>query len=172
MPTRRLHAAPLLRLPVGWNVLSLRALTRRTEADGDLVVPFYLMPSLDGRLLPGYAWNRFFGNDLFVVTAEYAVPLFQLFDSAAMDELFSIGAGSVYDDIFEQFEGSIAVDDIRAAASNAYPLRPSVAVGFHLQSFSTNAWNVRALLGWGTEGIRLVKFGFIRDLMDVELNTR
>ncbi len=153
-------------LPIRGHVLSLRGLVERTSAADDLVIPFYLLPSLDGHLLPGYASHRFFGRDLLSLTAEYIVPLFQFSDVFAVDALLSTGAGSVYDDLAEQFEASISFDRV-LESGRTYPLRPSAAIGFALESASTFGWDLRVLLGWGTEGIRLVKFGFIHDLQGI-----
>lgn len=158
-------------LPLRGGVLSLRTLLELTEADGDVTLPFYFLPSLDGRTLPGYAIHRFFGNDLFALTVEYAVPLFQFANVVALDALFSAGAGSVYDDISEQFEARISFDDVFDDGAGAYPLRPSAATGIALES-DARGWDVRILLGWGTEGLRLVKFGFVHDVQGIELNKR
>lgn len=150
--------------------LSLRALTRLSDAP--LTVPFYLLPILDDRLLPGYAWYRFVGNDLVAFTLEYAVPIFQFFEYAAMDAVLSAGAASVYDDISEQFESSISFEKTVTADRTAYPLRPSAAIGFELESFTEDGWSTRVLLGWSPEGIRLVRFGFVHDLQSVQRNRR
>ena len=158
--------------PVGLNTLALRVNTQLTSDQGGAVIPFFLLPSLHGRMLPGYSWDRFFGMDLFAVNVEYIVPLFDLYRWVAMDALLSLGAANVYDDISEQFEPAVSFDKRLEPGREKYPLRPSAAAGFQVESFTRFDLDIRVLVGWGTEGIRLVKFGFVQDLRDIELNSR
>ena len=159
-------------VPVGTNTLALRVNTQLTSNRGEGDIPFFLLPSLHGRMLPGYSWDRFFGMDLLAVNLEYIVPLFDLYRWVAMDALVSVGAANVYDDISEQFEPSVSFDKRLEPNQETYPLRPSAAVGFQVESFTRFDLDIRVLLGWGTEGMRLVKFGFVQDLRDIELNSR
>lgn len=159
-------------LPFRDNTVAFRAVMQITRNEGDVDIPFFLLPSLHGRLLPGYSWNRFFGNDLFALQVEYAVPVFDVLNWAALDALISLGAANVYDDLFQQFKPAVAFDRDLGRSRDTYPLRPSAAIGFRIESFSRHDFNLRVLLGWGTEGVRLVRFGFVQDLRDIELNSR
>lgn len=159
-------------VPFRAGTLALRAVTRLTDQRSDVTIPFYLLPSLHGRILPGYSWDRFFGPDLLAFTFEYKMPLFNVFNWAAMDALLSAGAGNVYDDLFDQFEADITFKDELKPGQDSYPMRPSISAGFDLFTLEPGGFDVRVLLGWGTEGIRLVKFGFVHDLREVELSKR
>lgn len=159
-------------VPLGSGTLGLRAVTQLTDQRSSVTIPFYLLPSLHGRILPGYSWDRFFGPDLFAMTLEYQLPLFNLFDVAALDWLFSFGAGNVYEDLFDQFDADLTFEDNIEHGASSYPLRPSISTGFDFFTFDRTGFDVRILLGWGTEGIRLVKFEFIHDLRDIELSKR
>ena len=159
-------------VPVRSGTLGLRAVTLLTDQRSAVTIPFYLLPSLHGRILPGYSWDRFFGPDLFAMTLEYQLPLFNIFDVAALDWLFSVGAGNVYDDLFDQFDADLTFEDRIERGASSIPLRPSISTGFDFFTFDRRGFDVRVLLGWGTEGIRLVKFEFIHDLRDIELSKR
>lgn len=159
-------------IPVRSGTVALRAVTQLTDQRSSVTIPFYLLPSLHGRILPGYSWDRLFGPDMLALTIEYQVPLFNIFDWAALDWLFSVGAGNVYDDLFDQFEAVITFKEHLEPGRDTYPLRPSISTGFDFFTFDPTGWDARILLGWGTEGIRLVKFAFVHDLRKVELSKR
>ena len=159
-------------LPFRDNTLAVRAVVELTRNEGDVDIPFFLLPSLHGRMLPGYSWNRFFGNDLFALQFEYVVPVFDVLNWAALDALLSVGAASVYDDLFDQFKPALTFDRELEPGRETYPLRPSAAIGFQIESLSRHDFNLRVLLGWGSEGVRAVRFGFVQDLRDIELSYR
>lgn len=150
-------------VPVGDNVIAVRLVGMNVNHLTRTRIPFYVHPRLDSHLLPGYSRDRFHGNDLLVVTAEYAMPLFQIPDFAALDALVSLGAGNVYFDLFREFKPAITFDE-EVRSSDEYPLRPSAAIGFNLQGYDVGGWEMRVLLGWGTEGVQLVRFGFVQDV--------
>ncbi len=159
-------------VPLREGVVALRAVTLLTDQRGDTIIPFYLLPSLHGRLLPGYAWNRFFGPDLLVLNLEYVRPLFNAFNAVGMDGLLSFSAGNVYDDLFDQFKPAVTFDKTIEPDQASYPLRPSLAAGFDLYSSRRGGFDFRVLLGLGTEGVRLVRFSFVHDLRGIELGVR
>lgn len=159
-------------LPAGSGTVGVRGVTVFTDQRSSVTIPFYLLPSLHGRILPGYSWDRLFGPDMFALTVEYQIPLFNVFDWAALDWLFSAGAGNVYDDLFDQFEANVTFKEKLERGRETYPLRPSFSTGFDFFTFDRHGWDARILLGWGTEGIRLVKFEFVHDLRKVELSKR
>ena len=159
-------------LPVRRGVVALRAVTILTNQRGTTPIPFYFLPSLHGRMLPGYSWDRFVAPDLFVLTAEYMHPLFNVYNIIGLDALLSVGAGNVYDDLFDQFKADLTFEDDPSPGQASYPLRPSVAAGFDLYRANRSGFDFRVLVGLGTEGIRLVRFGFVHDLRDIELSRR
>ena len=159
-------------LPFRDNTLAVRAVMQLTRNEGDVDIPFFLLPSLHGRMLPGYSWDRFFGNDLLALQLEYMVPVFNVRNWAALDALLSVGAANVYDDLFDQFKPALTFDRELDSDRDSYPLRPSAAIGLQIKSFSRHDFNLRVLLGWGTEGVRVVRFGFVQDLRDIELSYR
>ncbi len=158
-------------IPVRDNTFAVRVVAMNVNHKSKAPIPFYMHPTLDDRLLPGYSRNRFYGNDLLALTAEYGVTLFQMVGFAAMDALLSAGVGNVYLDMFREFEPAISFDEDPGAGPR-YPLRPSVAAGFNLQGYDTDGWSMRVLLGWGVEGVRLVRFAFVHDMRRAEIQTR
>ncbi len=158
-------------VPVRDNTLALRTVAMVTESNSDALIPFYLHPTLDDRLLPGYSRYRFYANDLLAITAEYSMPMFVVPQFAALDAVVSVGAGNTYLDLFRHFKPAITFDrDIEG--DPRYPLRPSAALGLNLTGYDAGGWSARVLLGWGTEGMRLVRFAFVHDVRRVPLWNR
>lgn len=167
----RFEASAYGYIPLRDHTLAVRVVAMNVNHKSKAIIPFYMHPTLDDRLLPGYSRNRFYGNDLLALTAEYGLTLFQVSGFAAMDALLSAGVGNVYFDMFREFEPVISLDEDPGAGPR-YPLRPSVAAGFNLQGYDTDGWSMRVLLGWGVEGVRLVRFAFVHDIRRVEVQTR
>jgi hypothetical protein len=99
-------------------------------------------------------------------------PLFNVYNTVGFDALLSLGAGNVYDDLFDQFRADIAFKDNLDLGQASYPLHPSIAVGFDFYRARPGGFTFRVLAGLGTEGVRLVRFGFVQDLRDIELGKR
>ncbi len=159
-------------IPVLSGIIALRGVTVLTDQRGTTPIPFYLLPSLHGRVLPGYSWDRFFGPDLLALNVEYIYPLVDAYGLLRLDGLLAVGAGSVYEDLFDQFAAEITFTGDLERGRESYPLRPSITAGFDLYRENRTGFDLRVLVGLGTEGISLVRFAFMRDLRDVQLRSR
>jgi hypothetical protein len=112
----------------GRKVIALRARTNLTDTDGDDVVPFYLQPQLGGANdLRGFRARRFYGDNAFVMNAEYRWEVFSGLDAA----LF-VDAGKVFqrwgDLDFRNLETSSGFG-LRFNIGNVVFLRGDVAFG-------------------------------------------
>src|SRR5690606_40300724 len=115
-------------VPVRTNTLALRTVAMVTKSNSEALIPFYLHPTLDDRLLPGYSRSRFYANDILAITAEYSMPMFVVPQFAALDAVVSVGAGNTYLDLFRHFKPASTFDrDIEG--DPLYPLRPRAARG-------------------------------------------
>jgi outer membrane protein assembly factor BamA len=74
-------------------VIALHGATSLTDTNGTQVVPFYLQPTLGGPdTLRGYRFDRFYGNDSTMVSAEYhwdASPILQMVAFADGGKVFN-----------------------------------------------------------------------------------
>ena len=126
--------AGYLPMPFG-HVLVGRGIFTTTSNRGDLALPFYHLPVLDWRLMPGYERNRFVGPDRLLLQAEYQAPVFPLGTFAELEAVVLVGVGNVYDDIGEQFRAAVEFGNDVARADGTVALRPSFGVGFKVGSF-------------------------------------
>jgi len=75
------------------HVIALHGASSLTDTNGTQVVPFYLQPTLGGPdTLRGYRFDRFYGNNTTMVTAEYrwdASPILQMVAFADGGKVFN-----------------------------------------------------------------------------------
>ncbi len=144
------------------DVLALRALAMTTDDRSDFPLPFYLLPTLGKSLVTAFSSNRFVGDDLLLLTAEYRRPLFNGFNVMGMEGVVGVSAGNVYDNFFDQFELGLSFDRDMAPGQVRYALRPAVEMGVRLLKFDEVF--LTAMLGYSAEGIGLNLTKFIHPL--------
>ena len=154
----------LLPAGAGAQVLTLRVAVETTRDRGEAPVPFYLLPSLNGGLASGYAWDRFVGADLLALSLEYRMLLFDAFGLLGLEGLLSLHAASVYDDLFAQFEPAVSFERRLAPGRRTYPLRPGLGVGARVVSLFEDRVYLEGTLGLSPEGLGAVSIGFVYDL--------
>jgi outer membrane protein assembly factor BamA len=104
-------------------VIALRARTVLSYANADNRVPFYMQPTLGGSSdLRGYRGNRFYDNNLFLVSSEYRWEVFTLMDAA----LF-MDAGKVF-----RRDGDFDVNHMESAVGFGFRFRTREAVVFRI----------------------------------------
>ena len=88
-----LDASQYIPLFNGTRVIALRGASSLTTTNGNQHVPFYLQPALGGAFsLRGYRFNRFYGDNSTLVSAEYrwdAAPLLQMVAFADGGKVFN-----------------------------------------------------------------------------------
>jgi hypothetical protein len=125
-------------------------------------VPYFLLPRLGGRLLPGFAKYRFRGNSMLVANAAVEQPLFNLYGYAGLDLVLTAGVGSVYDRFADQFTPRISFDE-RVEPGERAPLRPAAGAGFRIY-VGERPLEVTVLVGYSAERMSLVTFRVHRDI--------
>ncbi|HEX7072179.1 MAG TPA: hypothetical protein VF190_15305 [Rhodothermales bacterium] len=125
-------------------------------------VPYFLLPRLGSRLLPGFAKYRFRGNSMLVANAAVEQPLFSLYDYAGIDLVLTAGVGSVYDHFGDQFTPRISFDD-RIEPGGRAPLRPAAGAGFRIY-VGERPLEVTVIAGFSAERTSLVTFRVHRDI--------
>lgn len=125
-------------------------------------IPYYMLPKMGGRLLPGYARDRFRANTTLAANAGLIQPLFGLTGVAGADLVVLVGLGNVYDDLSEQFTPRVSfARDLSREQSAA--LRPSAAAGFRLFA-GERPLEVTVLVGMSPERTSLLTFRLHRDI--------
>ena len=125
-------------------------------------VPYYLLPRLGGRLLPGIARYRFRGNSVVAASAGFEQPLLSIYDYAGVDLVAMAGVGSVYDDFSDQFTARVSFEETFEAGGRA-PLRPAAAAGFRFY-VGERPLEITVVGGISAERMSVVTFRVHRDM--------
>ena len=150
----------------GSHHVALRLQAAVSTDRGDHPAPFYLLPKLDGRLVPGWAPERFFGADRLIGSILYRFPLVRLRDLFGLDGHLGVHAASVYNDLGEQFALDVSFDET-VAADGSVPLRPAASVGVRLDPLFRDETYFDLALGLSPEGVTGVRLQFTRTLDSV-----
>lgn len=155
-------------VPLGRShAIALRAQSAFTDNQGDVPVPFYFLHRLDGRTVPGLLRERFYGNDLLVLSAGYRFPLFEPGGLLDLSGQITAHAASVYDDFFDQFEAAISFDEDLDPMRDTYPLRPAVSASLHLVPLFRDESYLDVGIGLSPEGITAVRVSFTHHLRNI-----
>lgn len=148
------------------HVVAARALLIRTSDRGEAPIPFYLLPTLDQQMLPGYGHNRFHGSDLFVMNVEYRVPVARVMNLYRVDALVHAGAGSVYESFSDQFRLSVSFDRRLERTGGGVPLRPGAGLGVSVASLMNERVLLHWIVGWSPDRVTALpmRFEFTADL--------
>ena len=150
----------------GSHHIALRLQAAVSTDRGDRPAPFYLLPKLDGRLVPGWARDRFFGADRLVASALYRFPLTRLRDLFGLNGHLGVHAASVYDNLGDQFALDVSFDET-VTADGSVPLRPAASVGVRLDPLFRDETYFDLALGISPEGVTGVRLQFTRTLDSV-----
>ena len=146
------------------STLALRTFAARTINQGDRPIPFYLLPALDGSVALGFPLGRFYGNDLFLASAEYRFLLFNALNVIGLEGVVAVSAASVYSNLWDQFTPRVTLERSLPESQERYPLRPALGVGARLVSLYEDKVFFSGLFGFSTEGFGVVTFAFVQDL--------
>lgn len=125
-------------------------------------VPYYLLPRLGGRLLPGIARHRFRGTSMLAVKAGVEQPLFNVYGYAGVDLVLMAGVGSVYDEISAQFTPRISFEKTISPGGRA-PLRPAGGAGFRFY-VGDRPLELTVVAGLSADRLSIVTFRLRRDI--------
>jgi outer membrane protein assembly factor BamA len=120
-------------------VIALRAQTVLSYPEGDNIVPFYMQPTLGGPSdLRGYRRNRFYDNNLFLVSSEYRWEVFTLMDAALFAD-----AGKVF-----HRDGDFGAGSMETDAGFGFRFKSRMAVVFRIDT----AFSHEGFGSWATFG--------------------
>lgn len=161
----RLHLGVYGYLPVGGaHHLVGRVSLAHTAAHGRASVPYFLRPTLDGTLVPGWARHRFVGSDRLIGSVLYRFPLAQPFSVFQLGGHVGAHAASVYDDFFDDATLDLTFEDAMQPEVSPVPLRPAASIGLHLGLTFRQTPSVDLALGVSPEGVTAVRFTLNQDL--------
>lgn len=135
-----------------------------TAARGRASVPYYLRPTLDGSLVPGWARLRFVDSDRLIGSVLYRFPIVQPRNVLRIDGHLGVHAASVYDDVFSDAALDLAFEESLDPGRTSVPLRPAASVGLHLGLSFRETPSLDLALGLSPEGISAVRFTLNQDL--------
>lgn len=147
--------------------LVLRLRLDATRDRGDAPIPFFLLPSLDGQLVPGFARHRFVGSESLVSSLVYRFPLVQISDLFVLEGHAGVHAATVYDDLADQFTLDVSFDETLDAERDAVPLRPAASTGVRLGPIFRDETYVDVAVGVSPEGVSGVRLSLVRSLTSV-----
>ena len=145
-------------------MLALRTFAIRVINRGGGPIPFYLLPALDGNVAVGFPLGRFYGNDLFLASAEYRFLVFNLINVIGFEGVVALSAASVYDDLLEQFRLGLTLGRSLPDDPARYPLRPTLGLGGRLVSLYEDRALFGGLVGFSAEGFSFTLSAFVHDL--------
>ena len=135
-----------------------------TAARGRAAVPYYLRPTLDGPLVPGWVRHRFVDSDRLVGSLLYRFPLVQPFGLVDLGGHLGVHAASVYDDVFSDAALDLTFEEAPDLDPSSVPLRPAASLGLHLGLTFRQTPSLDLALGISPEGITAVRFTLNQDL--------
>ena len=136
----------------------------RTVARGRAPVPYYLRPTFDATLVPGWARHRFVDADRLIGSVLYRFPIAKPFGLVDLGGHLGVHAASVYDDVFEDAALDLAFDESISADRSSVPLRPAASIGLHLGLSFRQTPSLDLALGVSPEGVSTVRFTLNQDL--------
>jgi hypothetical protein len=136
----------------------------RTVARGRAAIPYYLRPTLDATLVPGWARHRFVDSDRLVGSVLYRFPLAQPFGVVELGGHLGVHAASVYEDLFDDATLDLTFDESLDRNRASVPLRPAASIGLHLGLAFRQTPSLDLALGVSPEGVTAVRFTLNQDL--------
>lgn len=135
-----------------------------TGARGRASVPYYLRPTLDGPLVPGWARHRFVDSDRLIGSVLYRFPITQPFGLVQVGGHLGAHAASVYDDVFSDATLDVTFEESPNLSPSSVPLRPAASLGLHLGLSFRQTPSLDLALGVSPEGVTGVRFSLTQDL--------
>jgi outer membrane protein assembly factor BamA len=147
----------------GAHRLAARASVTLTRSRSDVSVPAYLLPTVGGAVVPGWARGRFVAPDRLLASALYRFPLLHYDRLVTVGGHVGIHVAGVYDRLGDQFAPTISFDDPSLRPGDR-PLRPSASLGARFAMPRRPHTTLELAVGVSPEGVSAVRFSFGRPL--------
>jgi hypothetical protein len=135
-----------------------------TAARSQAAVPYFLRPTLDAPLVPGWARHRFVDSDRLIGSVLYRFPIAEPFGLVDLGGHLGVHAASVYDDVFDDATFDLTFDESLDPNRSSVPLRPAASLGLHLGLTFRQTPSLDLALGVSPEGVTGVRFTLNQDL--------
>lgn len=140
-----------------------------TPSRGRAAVPYYLRPTLEAAVVPGWARHRFVDSDRLVTSVLYDFPVARVFGVLNLEGHLGVHASSVYDDFFSDAAFEVSFDETLPASGSSIPLRPSASAGLRLGLSFREVPSLDVAVGLSPEGIAVARFTLSQDLQSLRL---
>ena len=148
----------------GAHRLAARASLTLTRSRSTVSIPVYLLPTLDGSVVPGWGRGRFVGRDRLFASALYRFPLLHYDDLASIGGHVGAHLAGVYNRLGDQFAADVSFEKDVHVNSGKRPLRPSASVGLRFAMPRRDHVSLELAVGIRPEGVSAVRFSFARAL--------
>lgn len=138
-----------------------------TENRGNETVPVYMLPTVGGSVVPGWARSRFVASERLLASALYRFPLLQYEDLLTIEGHVGIHMTSTYETIGDQFSLTVSFDDPVVPDGSARPLRPSASAGLRFAMPRREHVDIELAAGLSPEGVSAVRFSLVRSLRSI-----
>ncbi len=138
-----------------------------THSRGDAPVPFYMLPTLGGPLVPGWNRSRFVASDRLIASTLYRFPLVDFRELFRMEGHVGLHAANVYGNLFSDAAVDLSFDQSLAPDATSIPLRPAASVGLRVGTPFRHLSFFDFAVGLSPEGVSAVRFTFQRSLQAV-----
>lgn len=135
-----------------------------TENRGNETVPVYMLPTVGGAVVPGWARSRFVASERLLASTLYRFPLLHFEDLLTLEGHVGLHLAGVYETLGEQFSPSISFDDPGVPNGSTRPLRPSASAGLRFAMPRREHIDIELAAGISPEGVSLVRFSLVRSL--------
>lgn len=135
-----------------------------TRSRGEAPVPFYMLPTLGGQVVPGWARSRFVASDRLMASVLYRFPLAHIRDLIQLEGHMGLHAANVYEEMLSEASLNLTFDRALPSELSSVPLRPAASAGIHLGLLFRDAPSIDLAVGLSPEGLTAVRFTFTRAL--------
>jgi len=151
----------------GLHRVVLRGSTTLTNALNSTPVPAYMLPTVGGTGVPGWARSRFVGPDRFIGSLLYRFPLRQYGNLAVIEGHLGVHAAGVYGDLGDQFTTSVSYDENVPLRDGSIPLHPSASAGIRFVAPFREHTSLEFAIGLSPEGVSAARVSFVRRLQSI-----
>ena len=153
----------------GAHRLAARASLTLTESRSAVPIPVYLLPTLDGSVVPGWSRGRFVGRDRLFASALYRFPLLHYDDLVTIGGHVGAHIAGIYNHLGDQFAADVSFknesfgSDV-VLSNGKRPMLPSASVGLRFAMPRRDHVSWELAVGISPEGLSVVRFSFARAL--------
>ncbi len=140
--------------------LSITDTHSRTETS----IPVYMLPTLGGTVVPGWARGRFAAADRLLAGTLYRFPLTSFMTLVTLEGHVGGHLAGAYANLRDQFTTRVSFDENVSVDDQTTPLRPAASAGLRLVTKVHNRSSIDLAVGVSPEGITAVRFSFERSL--------